>query len=267
MDTLISVRGLGKQYRRNTDGAQVPVLADLTFAVAPREFVTILGPSGAGKTTLLNILAQIDSATEGEIRIGSEVMPLGDDGALSPGLSCKIGYITQDDNLLPWQTLLDNVLLPLKVQRTLTPTTREHATALMRAAGLEGFEHYYPRELSGGMRKRAALIRSLVYDPPIILMDEPFGALDAETRTILQQDLLTLWEERRKTIVFVTHDISEAIALGDRTLVLTTSPARVKAEFTIPLPRPRDIRGLSGDLAFRDLHRAIRAEVASTCAA
>ena len=225
------------------------------------EFLTILGPSGAGKSTLLNVLAQIDTATAGEMWFDSDRIPVGDGAALDSGLSRRIGYVTQDDTLLPWRTTRQNVLLPLEVQRTLTPRTRADAQKLVRAVGLAGFEDYYPHELSGGMRKRAALIRTLVYDPPVILMDEPFGALDAETRTLLQEDLLTLWEMGRKTIVLVTHDIAEAIALGDRTLVLTEAPARVRSEHRIAIPRPRAIRDLAVDPDFRDLYRTIRAEV------
>jgi NitT/TauT family transport system ATP-binding protein len=266
VEPLIAVSGLTKRYRRKSGDTDTSVIADLTFSVARGELLTILGPSGAGKTTLLNILAQIDSATAGAIRIDSFDVPVGDEVDLNPGLSCRVGYVTQDDNLLPWQTLMENVLLPLRVQKRLTSETRAGARALMQSVGLAGFENYYPSELSGGMRKRAALIRSLVYDPPILLMDEPFGALDAETRIVLQEQLSNLWSQRRKTIVFVTHDIGEAIALGDRTLILA-SPARVKSEFEIPIPRPRDIRSLFADVRYQGLVRAIRAEVESSCTA
>jgi len=263
---LLDVRNLGKHYAARNGHAPAWVIRDLTFSVNEGELLTIVGPSGAGKTTLLNVLAQIDAATTGDIRFDSELMPVGDDVALDPGHSCRVGYVTQDDNLLPWRTTIENVLLPLEVQRTLTPETREHAHTLVRAVGLAGFEDYYPHELSGGMRKRAALIRTLVYDPPVILMDEPFSAVDAETRTVLQEDLLTLWELGRKTIVFVTHDIAEAIALGDRTLVLTHAPARIRSEHQIAMPRPRDIRDLAVNPVFRELYRAIRAEVQPACA-
>ena len=201
------------------------VIRDLSFSVSDGEFLTIVGPSGSGKTTLLNMIAQIDAASGGEVRFQSVSAPINDPKALSPGLSCKIGYVTQEDNLLPWRTTLQNVLFPLSVQRRLNDETRARAEVLIRAVGLAGFEKHYPHELSGGMRKRASLIRTLVYDPPVILMDEPFGALDAQTRMQLQDDLLRLWNLGRKTIIFVTHDIAEAIALGDRTLVLTRAPA------------------------------------------
>jgi len=257
---LLDIRNLGKRYSSQHHDASPWVIQDMTFSVTEGEFLTVVGPSGAGKTTLLNVLAQIDSATSGEIRFLSDRIPVGDGAALNPGLSCRVGYVTQDDNLLPWRTTIENVLLPLEVQKRLTPKTREHAQRLVRAVGLGGFEHYYPHQLSGGMRKRAALIRTLVYDPPIILMDEPFSAVDAETRTVL------LWDLGRKTIVFVTHDIAEAIALGDRTLVLTPAPAQVRAEYRNPMSRPRDIRGIVMDPTFQEMYRAIRADVQPACA-
>src|SRR4029079_8585109 len=212
------------------------VIRDLNFSVEDGEFLTIVGPSGAGKTTLLNMIAQIDTASGGTVRFQSEIATLDDAKVLSPGLSCRIGYVTQEDNLLPWRTTLQNVLFPLIVQGRLNDETRARAETLTRAVGLAGFESHYPHELSGGMRKRASLIRTLVYDPPVILMDEPFGALDAQTRVQLQEDLLRLWNLGRKTIVFVTHDIGEAIALGDRTLVLSRAPAKIIGEHIITIP-------------------------------
>lgn len=259
---LLEVRGLCKRFagRAGRDAATW-VLQDLTFSVNEGEFLTIIGPSGSGKTTLLNVLAQIDVATGGEIRFQSEAAPISNPKSLKPGLSCRVGYVTQEDNLLPWRTTLQNVLFPLDVQGRLNAGSREHAQLLIRAVGLAGFEHHYPHELSGGMRKRASLIRTLVYDPPVILMDEPFGALDAQTRTQLQEDLLRLWDLGRKTIVFVTHDISEAIALGDRTLVLSRAPAMVAAEHRITIQRPRDIRGILAHPEFAELYQRIRAEL------
>src|SRR5690606_10329017 len=181
--------------------------------------------------------------------------------ALKPGLACQIGYVTQEDNLLPWRTTLENVLFPLNVQGRLDAAGRKRAQDLIDAVGLSGFEKHYPHELSGGMRKRASLIRTLVYDPPVILMDEPFGALDAQTRAQLQTDLLRLWNLGRKTIVFVTHDITEAIALGDRTLVLSRAPAKVIGDHRIDIPRPRDIAGILTEPKFIELYQRIRAQV------
>jgi NitT/TauT family transport system ATP-binding protein len=261
-EPLLEVKDLRKRFAARA-GRDAPtwVIQDLSFAVGDGEFLTIIGPSGSGKTTLLNMIAQIDTANGGAVRFQSQSAPVNDPKALNPGLSCKIGYVTQEDNLLPWRTTLQNVLFPLKVQGRLDAKTRAHAEMLIRAVGLAGFEQHYPHELSGGMRKRASLIRTLVYDPPVILMDEPFGALDAQTRTQLQEDLLRLWNLGRKTIIFVTHDIGEAIALGDRTLVLTRAPARIAGEHAITIPRPRDIRGIMTHPDFSPLYQRIRAQV------
>src|SRR5262245_927816 len=257
---VLEVRGLSKRFadRAGRDPSSW-VIKDLSFVVHEGEFLTIVGPSGSGKTTLLNMLAQIDTASGGELRFQSQAAPIDDPKSLKPGLSCKIGYVTQEDNLLPWRTTLQNVLFPLLVQRRLE--ARARAETLIRAVGLAGFENYYPHELSGGMRKRASLIRTLVYDPPVILMDEPFGALDAQTRAQLQDDLLGLWSLGRKTIVFVTHDIVEAIALGDRTLVLSRSPASIVGEHANTIPRPRDIRGIMTHPQFAALYQRIRDQV------
>jgi len=261
-EALLEVRGLSKRFGDRAGRDPSPwVIQDLSFVVNEGEFLTIIGPSGSGKTTLLNMLAQIDTASGGEIRFQSQVAPIRDPKSLKPGLACKIGYVTQEDNLLPWRTTLQNVLFPLTVQRRLNDETRARAQMLIHAVGLAGFEQHYPHELSGGMRKRASLIRTLVYDPPVILMDEPFGALDAQTRTQLQEDLLRLWNLGRKTIVFVTHDIAEAIALGDRTLVLSRSPASIAGEHCNPIPRPRDIRGIMIHPEFGALYHRIRVQV------
>src|SRR5215475_10549510 len=244
---LLEIRQLAKRFaERSGREPSAWVIRDLSFSVQEGEFLTIIGPSGAGKTTLLNMIAQIDAASGGEVRFGAETAPIGDPKALRPGLSCRIGYVTQDDHLLPWR---------------LNAETRARAEMLIGTVGLSGFEHHYPHELSGGMRKRAALIRTLVYDPPVILMDEPFGALDAQTRTQLQADLLRLWNLGRKTIIFVTHDIAEAIALGDRTLVLSRSPSRIAGEHAITIPRPRDVHGIMSHPDFNALYQRIRAQV------
>ncbi len=259
---LLEIRDLSKRFAGRAGRSEALwVIQDLSFAVADGEFLTIIGPSGSGKTTLLNMIAQIDVASGGEVRFQSKSAPIGNPKSLDPGLSCRIGYVTQEDNLLPWRTTMQNVLFPLEVQGRLTAETRARADMLIRAVGLVGFENHYPHELSGGMRKRASLIRTLVYDPPVILMDEPFGALDAQTRAQLQEDLLRLWNLGRKTIVFVTHDITEAIALGDRTLVLSRAPAQIAGEHVINISRPRDIRGIMTHPEFAGLYQRIRAQV------
>jgi len=261
-EPLLEIRGLSKRFAKRSGRGPAPwIIQDLTFSVNEGEFLTIIGPSGGGKTTLLNIIAQIDVASGGEVRFESQCAPVDDPKALQPGLTCRIGYVTQDDHLLPWRTTLQNVLFPLTVQGRLNAETRARAEMLIHTVGLGGFENHYPHELSGGMRKRAALIRTLVYNPPVILMDEPFGALDAQTRTQLQEDLLRLWNLGKKTIIFVTHDIAEAIALGDRTLVLSRQPSRVAGKHAITIPRPRDVQGIMNDPEFRALYQRIRAQL------
>lgn len=258
---LLQIDGLGKRFASRDGRSMSPwVIQNLSFSVSDGEFVTIIGPSGAGKSTLLNMLAQTDAPSEGIIRFRGK--PVREPGAkLSPGLDCQIGYVFQDDTLLPWRTTIDNVLFPLEAQGRLDDAARTRANDLMKAVGLNGFERYYPHELSGGMRKRAALIRTLVYDPPIILMDEPFGALDAQTRVQLQEDLLRLWEAGRKTILFITHDIAEAIALGDRTLVLSRAPTHIIGDHRIDIPRPRNLRDIYAMPQFAGLYETIRAQV------
>ena len=259
---LLEIKGLGKRFPGRLGREPSPwVIQDLSFSVRAGEFLTIIGPSGAGKSTLLNMIAQIDTVSAGEIVFNGETVKSHDARTLRPGFDRRIGYVTQDDNLLPWRTTVENVLFPIEVQGRLNDATRAHADTLIRAVGLAGFERYYPHELSGGMRKRAALIRTLAYDPPMILMDEPFAAVDAQTRTQLQEDLLRLWSLKRKTIIFVTHDITEAIALGDRALVLTRRPARIAAEHPIPIPRPRNVKDIFTMPGFAAIYERIRADV------
>jgi NitT/TauT family transport system ATP-binding protein len=260
-DILLEVDGLGKRFPSRDGREPSPwILQNVSFSVREGEFVTLIGPSGSGKSTLLNLIAQVDSPTEGRIMFRNQVISEAGNGTQHPGWHRQIGYVTQDDNLLPWRTMLDNVLLPFELQSILDNRARDRAALLISAVGLTGFEKYFPHELSGGMRKRASLIRTLVYDPPIILMDEPFGALDARTRAQLQSDLLALWTLGRKTIIFVTHDIAEAIALGDRTLVLTRGPAKVASQHIIDIPRPRDIDDVLSLDQFPKLYASIKAQ-------
>lgn len=259
---LLEVRNLAKRFPSRQGREPTPwVIRDLSFSVKDGEFLTIIGPSGSGKSTLLNMIAQIDAATGGEILFAGDTIVVSDPKALRPGLDRRIGYVTQDDNLLPWRTTIDNVLFPLEVQGQLDAKSRARAETLIKAVGLSGYERYYPHELSGGMRKRTSLIRTLVYDPPVILMDEPFAAVDAQTRVQLQEDLLRLWEMGRKTIIFVTHDIAEAIALGDRTLVLTKQPTRIRSEHVIPFKRPRNVKDIFAFDGFAQVYETIRAEI------
>jgi NitT/TauT family transport system ATP-binding protein len=257
--SLLTIRGLGKRFDvAGRPGEARWVIQDMSFEVRDGEFLTIVGPSGSGKTTLLNMIAQTDFPSAGEVLLRGEKILDAAAPRLRPGWNCQIGYVTQEDNLLPWRSAIDNVLYPLRTQGRLDEAGRARAQELMAAAGLAGFERYYPHELSGGMRKRVSLVRTLVYDPPVILMDEPFGALDAETKALLQADLMKLWAMRRKTIVFVTHDITEAIALGDRTLVVSRAPAHVLLEQTNDLPRPRTGEDVLVHPSFPGLYERIR---------
>ena len=262
MSAMLEIKALGKRFPARAGRAPPPwIIQDMSFSVADGELLTIIGPSGAGKSTLLNIIAQIDVASAGEIVFDGARIASPEQKALRPGLDRRVGYVTQDDNLLPWRTTIDNVLFPLEVRGAVNDAARARAQELIGAVGLTGFERYYPHELSGGMRKRAALIRTLVYDPPMILMDEPFAAVDAQTRTQLQEDLLRLWNLKRKTIIFVTHDITEAICLGDRALVLSRHPARILAEHPIPIPRPRNVKDLFTLRGFPAIYERLRKDV------
>src|SRR3979490_2330559 len=259
---LLEIKSLGKRFPGRLGREPSPwVIQDLSFSVRAGEFLTIIGPSGAGKSTLLNMIAQIDTGSAGEIVFNGETVKSHDARTLRPGFDRRIGYVTQDANLLPWRRTVENVLFPIEVQGRLNDAARAPADPLLSAVGMAGLERYYPHELSGGMRKRAALIRTLSYDPPVILMDEPFAAVDAQTRTQLQADLLKLWSLGRKTIIFVTHDITEAIALGDRALVLSRQPTRIAAEHAIPIPRPRNVEDIFALDGFAEIYQKIRADV------
>src|SRR3979409_14591 len=200
MPAMLDIKSLGKRFPARTGREPPPwIIQDMSFSVGAGELLTIVGPSGAGKSTLLNIIPQTEVASAGEIVFDGERNTGAEKKALHPGLNRRIGYVTQDDNLLPWRTTIENVLFPLEVQGALDDAARARAQELIGAVGLTGFERDYPHELSGGMRKRAALIRTLVYDPPMILMDEPFAAVDAQNRIQLQGDFLGVGGVTRTT--------------------------------------------------------------------
>ena len=234
---LIVVSDLEKTYA--TRGrAQVHALAGISVDVGAGEFITIVGQSGCGKTTLLKILAGLLPRSAGSVTLR---------GKLVDGPSRDIGIVFQDPVLLPWRTVFDNVMLPVEVLGLDRKSSGSRAMDLLALVGLEGFEDKYPHELSGGMRQRVAIARALVHDPSLLLMDEPFGALDAMTREFMNLELLRIWEESGKTIVFITHSIPEAAFLADRVVVMSARPGRIQEIVEVRLSRPRDLDMMASD--------------------
>ncbi len=227
-EPVIAVRRLAKSYA--TGGGPVVALQDIDFTVAEGEFIAVLGPSGCGKSTLLKILAGLLPASGGEARLR---------GTPIAGPRRDIGVVFQSPVLFPWRSVLDNVLLPADVQRLGRAHHERIALDLLALVGLGGFERRYPWELSGGMQQRVAIVRALIHDPAMLLMDEPFGALDAMTREQMNLELQRIWLERRKTVMFITHSIPEAVFLADRVLVMTPRPGRIAETVEVDIPRPR----------------------------
>jgi ABC-type nitrate/sulfonate/bicarbonate transport system ATPase subunit len=213
-------------------GQRFAALRDVSLEIQSGEFISLVGASGCGKTTLLRIVDGLVTPTYGTVRVDGQVVS-------KPGPDR--GFVFQQDALFPWRTVVDNIIFGLEVQGRAKRESRERADALVRLVGLGGFERHYPHELSGGMRQRANLARALTIDPDILLMDEPFAALDAQTREIMQSELLRIWRSNRKTVMFVTHQIDEAVYLADRVVVMTSRPGQIKAVLDVDIPRPRDL--------------------------
>ncbi len=228
---MIEIRDVSKTFRRGNRTVQALGPIDLT--VARGEFVTVLGPSGCGKTTLLHILGGFEMPTTGTVTV---------DGKVVTGPGRDRGMVFQEATLFPWRTVQDNVAWPSRVAGESKAQARERARELLARVGLSRFADAYPGELSGGMRQRAALARTLAMEPSVLLMDEPFGALDAQTREVMQEELTRLWQATGLTVIFITHDIAEAIFLGDRVVVMGAAPGQVVADTRIELARPRDAR-------------------------
>jgi NitT/TauT family transport system ATP-binding protein len=220
----LTVTGLSKHF------ATLEVLSDIGLEIADGEFISIVGPSGCGKTTFLRIVAGLETASAGEVRI---------DGSLVRQPGIDRGFVFQTDNLLPWRNVLANAMIGPEIAGGAGQEARSRTLDLLKLVGLAGFEHYFPRQLSGGMRQRVNLARALAVDPKILLMDEPFASLDAQTREIMQTELTRIWEQGRKTVLFVTHQIDEAVFLSDRVLVFARRPGRLRETVHIDLPRPR----------------------------
>jgi NitT/TauT family transport system ATP-binding protein len=222
---------------------------DVTLAIAPGEFVSVVGPTGCGKSTLLNLGAGLLAPSTGRVHAFGE--PLA-------GLNTRAGYMFQAESLMPWRTARENVMAGLVFRGAPKATAGARADEWLARVGLRGFGDRYPHQLSGGMRKRVSLAQVLVLDPDVILMDEPFSALDVQTRQLMENELLALWSAKRKGVLFITHDLDEAIAMSDRVVVLSAGPAsRPIGEFAIPLERPRDVAEIRGDPRFVALHAAI----------
>jgi NitT/TauT family transport system ATP-binding protein len=247
---LLSVEGLSREF--DSRGKRVLALDSVDLSLAEGEFLTIVGPSGCGKSTLLNLVVGLLRPSAGRILFRGHPIT---------GITPAIGYVTQRDNLLPWRTLIENVEVALELRAVPRDERRRRALTLIEQVGLHGFEDHYPHELSGGMRQRANIARTLIYDPALILMDEPFGPLDAQTRLLLQEQLLTLWSATGKTIVFITHDLVEAIALADRVVVMTSRPGRIKHVAAVPIPRPRRVDEIHGSPEFRTTYERLWTEL------
>src|SRR6202165_2748092 len=224
----LHVDNLSMTFR--TPAGAFAALAPITVSIPQGRFVSLIGPSGCGKSTIFNIIAGLLEPTGGRVLI---------DGVDATGTIGRVGYMLQKDLLLPWRTVLDNVILGMEIQAGPLRAARERALPLLRRYGLSGFEYLYPNSLSGGMRQRAALLRTLLFDTDVILLDEPFGALDAQTKLRMQEWLLQLWSDFTKTVVFVTHDGEEAIFLSDEVHVMGTRPGRIIETIPVALPRPR----------------------------
>jgi NitT/TauT family transport system ATP-binding protein len=243
----IRLRAVTKRFSTPDAGVHT-ALRDLDLVVEPGEFCAVVGPTGCGKSTTLTLIAGLEAPSAGVVEVG---------GRPVRGISPGTGFVFQQDAVLPWKNVLANVAAGPLFRGVAKATAHEQAADWLRRVGLAGFADRYPHQLSGGMRKRVALAQSLINQPGILLMDEPFGALDVQTRAIMSDELLSLWEETRPTVVFVTHDLEEAIALADRVVVMTAGPATVKATFTVDLPRPRTAAEIRFDPHFVELYQQI----------
>jgi NitT/TauT family transport system ATP-binding protein len=234
---------------RDAPSQRYTAVSDVSLTVGEGEFVSVVGPTGCGKSTVLNVAAGLLAPSAGRVRVFGEPLV---------GINRRAGYMFQTESLMPWRTALANVMAGLQFRGQATLAAREQAEGWLQRVGLAGFGDRYPHQLSGGMRKRTSLAQTLALDPDLILMDEPFSALDVQTRQLMENELLALWAAKRKAVLFITHDLDEAIALSDRVVVMSAGPAsRPIGEFAIDLPRPRDVAEVRTAPRFIELHRAI----------
>jgi NitT/TauT family transport system ATP-binding protein len=241
---VIGVENVSKFFQ-TSETDKVGALENISLDIHHGEFVTVVGPSGCGKSTLIKLIAGLVAMSSGRIVCqGEEVR----------GLNAKVGYVPQESKLFPWLTVEQNVAFGLDCKPYSKAERADRVRHFIQLAGLAGFEKRYPAQLSGGMAKRASIVRALAYDPTVILMDEPFGPLDAQTRMILQDELLKIWEQNRQTIIFVTHDLVEAVALADRIVVMTHRPGKIRDVITVPMSRPRNIFEIHRQEGFDEAH-------------
>jgi NitT/TauT family transport system ATP-binding protein len=243
----IELRSVTKRFR-TPDGGAYTALRDLDLTVGPGEFCAVVGPTGCGKSTTLTLVSGLERASEGEVLV---------DGEPVRGINPGIGFMFQNDAVLPWKTVLGNVAAGPLFRGQSKADAFASGRDWLRRVGLSGFENHHPHQLSGGMRKRVALAQSLINEPRILLMDEPFSALDVQTRSIMSDELLDLWEQTRPSVVFVTHDLEEAIALADKVVVMTAGPGTIKATFEVDLPRPRTVQEIRFEPRFVELYQQI----------
>ncbi len=253
MSHLVSLRGATKRFLTSSGGTHTAV-SDITLDIADGEFVAVVGPTGCGKSTTLSLVSGLEPPSEGTVTVG---------GAPVDGIPEGVGYMFQADAMLPWRTVLKNVAAGPLWRGVDGAEALDRARDWIDRVGLTGFEHYYMHQLSGGMRKRVALAQTLVNEPSILLMDEPFSALDVQTRALMQNELLDLWSGTGSAVIFVTHDLEEAITLADRVIVMTASPARIKDDFAIALDRPRNVEEIRMTPEFIKIYSEIWGSLAS----
>jgi NitT/TauT family transport system ATP-binding protein len=244
----IDLSGVTKRFVSPT-GSVLTAIRDVDLVIEPGQFCAIVGPTGCGKSTTLSLVSGLDRPSAGTVRVGGQVVD---------GIASGMSFMFQSDALLPWKNVLGNVAIGPQFRSVDRKQAHANARDWLRRVGLSGFEDHYPHQLSGGMRKRVALAAALINEPSILLMDEPFGALDVQTKAIMSNELLGLWEQTRPSVIFITHDLEEAVALADRVVVMTVGPGTIKAVFDIDLPRPRGaVQEIRFDPRFLELHHQI----------
>ena len=249
MNHSLRLEGVTCTFAARGGNADYTAVTDVNLDVMEGEFISVVGPTGCGKSTLLNVAAGLLAPTRGRVTVFGEKLQ---------GINTRAGYLFQSEALMPWRTALQNVTVGLEFRGSAAEEARARAADWLKRVGLAAHGHKYPHELSGGMRKRVALAQTLILDPKILLMDEPFSALDVQTRSLMENELLNLWAQDRKSVVFVTHDLEEAISLSDRVVVMSAGPAsRMIGEFAIDLPRPRDVSEIRLTPRFVEIHRLI----------